>query len=73
MTGTIRAPLPSPSTEFSFWREQFHLLGRDGRRLERSHLSWIKAALQTASDDEMEEERRGGEGGGLRISLVLEV
>jgi hypothetical protein len=63
-TGSIRAPPPSPNTEFSFWREQFRLLGHDGRRLERSRLSRIKAALQTASDDEMEEERReGGEGG----------
>ena len=62
-TGSIRALLPSPSTEFSFWREQFRLLGRDGRRLERSRLSRIKAALQTVSDDEMEERREGGRGG----------
>ena len=62
-TGSIRAPPPSPNTEFSFWREQFHFLGRDGRRLERSRLSRIKAALQTVSDDEMEERREGGRGG----------
>jgi hypothetical protein len=62
-TGTIRAAPPSPNTEFSFWREQFRLLGRDGRRVERSRLSRLKAALQTASDDEREEGEREGEGG----------
>jgi hypothetical protein len=60
-TGTIRAAPPSPNTEFSFWRAQFRLLGHDARRIERSRLSRIKAALQTASDDEREE-GEGGEG-----------
>jgi hypothetical protein len=60
-TGQIRQAPPSPTREFVEWVGYFRVLSPAGRRAERNRLRRLRAALETACEEEEDYEEGGGE------------
>jgi hypothetical protein len=60
-TGQIRQAPPSPTREFAEWVGYFRVLSRAGRQTERNRLRRLRAALETACEEEDDYEEDGEE------------
>ena len=60
-TGQIRQAPPSPTTEFAQWVGYFRVLSRAGRCNERNRLRRLRAALESACEEEEDYEEDGEE------------